>query len=60
MMYARLKKISDIMETYAEMDFKKPEYHKIVKCEKCNKEFNISIIQKGTANCPDCKSIIRI
>jgi Zn finger protein HypA/HybF involved in hydrogenase expression len=60
MMSSRLKKISDILEAYAEIEFKKPEYKKTVKCEKCNKEFNVNIIQKGTVNCPECKNITRI
>lgn len=60
MMSARLKKISDILEAYSSVEFKKPEYQKSVKCEKCSKEFNINIIQKGTVNCPECKNITRI
>ena len=60
MMSARLKKISDILEAYSEVEFKKPEYQKVVKCEKCSKEFNISVIQRGSVNCPQCKSITRI
>ncbi len=60
MMSARLKKISDILEAYSDVEFKKPEYQKTVKCEKCNKEFNVNLIQKGTVNCPECKSITRI
>jgi len=60
MMSARLKKISDILEAYSEVEFKKPEYQKTVKCEKCAKEFSVNIIQKGSVNCPECKSITRI
>ena len=60
MMSARLKKISDILEAYSDVEFKKPEYQRTVKCEKCSKEFNISLIQKGTVNCPECKSITRV
>ena len=60
-MYARLNKISDILETFSEVEFKKPEYQKTVKCEKCEKEFNISIAKKdGSINCPHCNTITRI
>jgi uncharacterized CHY-type Zn-finger protein len=60
LMYSRLKKISDILEAYAGVEFKKPEYQKTIKCGKCENEFPISIVQKGTVNCPECKSITRI
>lgn len=60
LMYSRLKKISDILEAYSGVEFKKPEYQKIIKCGKCEREFPVSIVQKGTANCPECKSITKI
>ena len=60
LMYSRLKIISDILEAYSEVDFKKPEYQKHVTCETCNKVFPVNAIQKGTANCPVCKTITRI
>jgi DNA-directed RNA polymerase subunit RPC12/RpoP len=60
MMSSRLKKISDILEAYSEVEFKKPEYQKTVKCEKCEKEFPVSIVKRGTINCPNCKTIVKI
>jgi predicted Zn-ribbon and HTH transcriptional regulator len=59
-MASKLSKITNILEVYSEVEFKKPEYQKMVKCEKCGKEFSITVIQKGSVNCPECKSITRI
>ena len=60
MMYGKLKIMSDILEAYSEVEFKKPEYQKTVKCEKCEHEFSVSIVKKGSINCPNCKTITRI
>ena len=50
----RLKRIHRIIEGYAEIEFKKPEYQKSVICEQCGKAYTISVIQKNTRNCKDC------
>ena len=31
------------------------EDRKLLKCEKCGKEFSIEITTKGSMNCPECK-----
>lgn len=59
-MSSRLKRIMDAIEGLAELEFKKPENRKIIKCEKCENEFTVSIVKKGTINCPKCKTITRI
>ncbi len=59
-MYSKIKSISDILETYSELEFKKPEYQKTIKCEKCGHEFKISIVKKGHVNCPKCRTFTRI
>jgi predicted Zn-ribbon and HTH transcriptional regulator len=59
-MASRLKRIMDAIEGLAELEFKKPENRKPVKCPKCENEFTVSIMKKGTINCPKCKSIISV
>jgi Zn finger protein HypA/HybF involved in hydrogenase expression len=59
-MAARLRRIMDAIESLAELEFKKPENRKTIKCEKCENEFTVSIAKKGTINCPKCKTIVKI
>lgn len=59
-MASRLKRIMDAIEGLAELEFKKPENRKSVKCGKCENEFTVSIVKKGTINCSNCKTIVRI
>ena len=56
----RIKRIMDAIEGLAELEFKKPENRKTIKCEKCENEFTVSIVKKGTINCPKCRTIVRI
>jgi Zn finger protein HypA/HybF involved in hydrogenase expression len=56
----RLKRIMDAIEGLAELEFKKTENRKTIKCEKCENEFTVSIVKKGTINCPKCRTIVRI
>jgi hypothetical protein len=59
-MASRLKRIMEAIEGLAELEFKKPENRKSIKCENCEKEFTVSIVKKGTINCPNCRTITRI
>ena len=60
-MASRLKRIMDAIEGLAELEFRKPENRKSIKCEKCRKDFDISIAKKdGVINCPHCKNIVKI
>lgn len=59
-MASRLKRIMEAIEGLAELEFKKPENRKTIKCEKCENEFTVSIVKKGTIICPKCRTIVRI
>jgi len=50
----------EAIEGLAELEFKKPENRKTIKCEKCENEFTVSIVKKGTIICPKCRTIVRI
>jgi len=56
----RLKKLVRIAEFFRDIELRKPENWKQMKCEKCGKEFKVSKALKGTINCPECKAINRI
>ena len=68
----RLKRIMNAIEGLAELEFRKPENRKTFKCEKCGKDFDISIAKKDLVinipeqvgnrlvDCPHCKAFIRI
>ena len=57
----RLKKIRNAVEVLADIELRKPENRKTIKCEKCEKDFTVSILKRsGTINCPHCKAINRI
>jgi hypothetical protein len=60
LMASRLKRIMVSIEGLADLEFKKPENRKSVKCGKCENEFTVSIVKKGTINCPKCRTIVSI
>jgi predicted Zn-ribbon and HTH transcriptional regulator len=45
------------IEDLVELEFKKSENQKLIKCANCGKEFNVRIVKKGNVNCPECKTI---
>jgi hypothetical protein len=57
---ARLKNIYFILDFFYKLESGKPENQKLIKCEKCGKEFHISIAKKGVMNCPHCRQVIRL
>jgi DNA-directed RNA polymerase subunit RPC12/RpoP len=59
-MASRLKSIESLLDTLTQLELKKPENKKTVKCGNCGKEFFISILKKGSYTCPDCKNTIQI
>jgi len=56
----RLKKIQHYLQFFYEIESNKPENQKKVKCDKCEKEFTVSIAKKGIFNCPHCMNVIRL
>ena len=57
----RLKKIMNCVEVLADLEVKKPENRRTIKCEKCEKDFTVNILKRsGTINCPHCKAINRL
>lgn len=60
-MSARLKRIMIAIESLSDLELRKPGNMKAVKCEKCEKEFPVSIVSReATLICPHCKTITRI
>ena len=59
-MSSRLKSIENILDILMQLELKKPENKKQIKCEKCGKEFSIGILKKGNVSCPECKQLINI
>ena len=59
-MASRLRRIESLLDKLTQLELKKPENRKQVKCGNCGKEFSISILKKGSYNCPDCKNKIQI
>jgi hypothetical protein len=57
----RLGKIRDAVESLSIIESLKPENQKAVKCEKCGKEFEVSIVNKGQLiECLECKNPVRV
>jgi len=57
----RLGKIKEGIEKLYKLESMKPDSMVKVKCDKCNKEFTSSIINKGKlVECPECKNPIKI
>ena len=56
----KISRIVNILEMFKQIELRKPENWKQMKCEKCGKEFDVSIFAKGNINCPECNTINRI
>ena len=57
----KVGKIYDILKIFKDMELKKPENRKTIKCEKCEAEISVSIFSKGELiNCPKCKVLNRV
>ncbi|HUX55403.1 MAG TPA: hypothetical protein VMV77_00390 [Bacteroidales bacterium] len=49
------------VEVLADLELRKPENRRTIKCEKCEKDFTVNILRiGGTINCPNCKAINKI
>ena len=56
----RLRKIQEALEKLVKLEYSKPESQRIIKCDKCGKEFNVSIVKDGLlTDCPECKNPVR-
>lgn len=55
-MAARLKKIENILDILKQIELKKPENQRQLKCKKCGKEFFVGVLKHGIVSCPDCKT----
>lgn len=58
----RLKRIMVAIEELTKLEISKPESHETIKCEKCGKDFDISITKnkEELIDCPHCKNLQRI
>jgi hypothetical protein len=59
-MASRLKKIESNLDVMRQLELNKPENKKQVKCEKCGKEFSLSILKKGVFECNGCHNPISL
>jgi protein-arginine kinase activator protein McsA len=59
-MASRLKKIENILDVLMQLELKKPENKKQIRCEKCGKEYSVSTMKRGYFNCAECKAPIKL
>jgi hypothetical protein len=59
-MASRLKKIENILDVLMQLELKKPENKRQIKCETCGKEYSISILKKGIFNSNKCHNAISL